>query len=177
MLKYLLLSKMKFLLLIILTIVTFQNINAQGEIYCKVDGDDFIGKVESAALVTIGSENFIQVKAVEGEKMMFVYLKTTKLGDPTPVTLEYRDRDSVNTLPPDAELVWAPDGPERPQWNSVEGKTVVNQYDSTAKTISGTFEFVVEKFSYSSRANANRPKAEIEEGKFSNIKYIIEETK
>ena len=165
------------LFIFFLCVITFHRINAQEQLLCKVNDKDFEGKIESAVLVNMGSEKFIQVKAVDGDRIMFVYLKTTKLKPANTVTLEYRAIDSVNTTPPDAEIVWAPEGPEKPQWNSVEGKAVINQYDPESKTISGIFDFVVEKFSYSSRANSKRPSAEITNGRFNNIHYIEEEKK
>jgi len=157
-----------------LSIFVFSNINAQENILCKINSDNFDGKIESAVLVHIGNEYFVQIKAVDDDKIMYMYLKTEKLKDEMPVTLDYRDRDSANTQTPDAEIVWAPEGPDRPQWNSVEGKVVVTEFNREGRTISGEFDFVVEKFSYSSRANAKRPNAEIKDGKFSNVHFKIE---
>lgn len=157
-----------------LSIITAGIINAQESIICNIDGKNFEGKIESAALVSLGNEDFIQIRAVDDDKIMYLYIKTAKLKNEPPVTLNYKDHDPEKGQTPDAEIVWAPDGPERPQWNSVDGALKVSQYDPANKTISGTFEFVVEKFSYSSKANDDRPSVKIKDGKFNDVQYKIE---
>ena len=168
------LHRISFPLMLLFSILIFNNVNAQANLLCKINGNNFVGKIESAVLIHLGNENFIQIKAVDDNKIMYMYLKTAKLKSAMPITLDYKDRDSANTQSPDAEIVWAPEGPDRPQWNSVDGKVVITEYNPEGKTISGAFDFVVEKFSYSSRANASRPNAEIKDGKFSSIKYKVE---
>lgn len=38
---------------------------------------------------------------------------------------------------PDAEIVWVPDGPDNPQWNTVNGQFVVTRWDTPSNIISG----------------------------------------
>lgn len=173
--KVFLKSGKKFVPLFILILITaFNVIKAQENITCKINGKNFTGKIENAVLVSLGNEDFIQIRAVDDDKIMYLYIKTAKLKNETPVTLNYKDHDTEKGQTPDAEIVWAPDGPERPQWNSVDGALKITQYDPGNKTISGTFEFTVEKFSYSSKANDSRPSAKIEDGKFENVLYKVE---
>lgn len=169
--------KKEFLFAFILSALSFQHTFAQTEMLCKVDGDDFKGKVEDAVQVSIGSENFIQIKSVDGDHILYMYIKTSKLSGGVPVTLNFKDHDPQKGEMPDAEVVWVPDGPDKPQWNSVDGSLIVTQFDPAAKTISGTFEFKVEKFEYSSKAKDDRPSETIEEGKFNSLQYRIEENK
>ncbi|MBX3009648.1 MAG: hypothetical protein KF816_16615 [Melioribacteraceae bacterium] len=147
---------------------------AQNKISCTVDGKDFPGKVSSAQLVTIGNDKFIQVHADAGDKIMHLYLKESKLLEQLPVELVYVPRDEEKGESPDAELIWAPDGADAPQWNSIEGKAIVEIYDTANRTVSGSFQFTVEKHTYSSRKDKPRPKAEIENGKFENITFAPE---
>lgn len=60
-------------------------------------------------------------------------------------------------------------------WNTVEGEEEITSHDEAGKTLSGTFEFVVEKFEYSSKDNKKRPRVDVRDGKFTNITYKIEE--
>lgn len=144
---------------------------------CKVDGKFFSGKVTEALQVKLGEENFIRIKAEAEEKIMYLYCKMSAIKGETPVKLKYREHNEEKGETPDVEVIWVPEGPERPQWNCVEGESVVTQFNAESRTISGTFEFIVEKFQYSSRADKKRPRAEVTNGIFSNIQYTIEEPK
>lgn len=144
---------------------------------CKVDGKFFSGNVTEALQIKLGEENYIKIKAEADEKFFYLYCKVSAIKGETPVKLEYREHNEEKGETPDSEVIWVPDGPERPQWNCVEGEAVVTQFNAESRTISGTFEFVVEKFQYSSRADKKRPRAEMTNGIFSNILYTIEEPK
>jgi hypothetical protein len=159
-----------------LFVVTTLN-NAQSKINCVVNGKDFSGKVSSAQLVTIGNDKFIQVHADAGDKIMHLYLKESKLQDQLPVELVYIPRGEENGDSPDAELIWAPDGADAPQWNAIEGKAIVENYDVENRSVSGSFSFTVEKHTYSSRKDKPRPKAEIKNGIFENITFTPEKEK
>jgi hypothetical protein len=152
--------------------------SVSGQVFsCKVDGKFFSGKITEAFSTMLGEENFIKIKAEADDKIIYLYCKVSALKGETPIELKYREHNNEKSETPDSEIIWVPEGPERPQWNCVEGESIVTQYDAESKTISGTFEFVVEKFQYSSRADKKRPRAEITNGIFSNIQYIIEEPK
>ena len=144
---------------------------------CKVDGKFYSGSVTENLQIKLGEENYIKIKAEAEEKFIYLYCKVSAIKGEIPVKLKYREHNEEKGETPDAELIWVPEGPERPQWNCVEGEAIVTQYDAESRTISGTFEFIVEKFQYSSRADKKRPRAEITNGIFSNIQYTIEEPK
>ena len=171
------LVKMLFYLTGVLLTVFSVDIAAQSVISCKVDGDNFTGKIEDAVQVTIGEEHFIQIKSTYDDKILYLNIKTTKLKGEMPITLKYKDLESGQTGMPDAEVVWVPDGPDKPQWNTVEGKAVITKFDMDNKIISGKFEFTVEKFQYSSKAKDSRPSEDVEEGTFNEISYRVEEKK
>jgi hypothetical protein len=145
---------------------------AQSSFICNVKGSTFNGKVKEAVLVQLNKEKFIQLNVVDGDKILYLYIKTSKIKD-LPVTLNYVAPDT-NNIAPESEIIWAPDGPENPQWNAVDGKTLVTEFDPAKKVISGTFEFKVEKFEYSSEENQTRPSMDITDGKFTNITYKVD---
>ena len=157
--------------------VVATQINAQSKINCVVDGKDFSGKISSAQLVTIGNDKFIQVHADADDKIMHLYLKESKLQEQLPVELVYIPRGEENGDSPDAELIWAPDGADAPQWNAIEGKAIVENYDVENRSVSGSFSFTVEKHTYSSRKDKPRPKVEIKNGIFENIIFAPEKEK
>ncbi len=146
-------------------------VNAQSAFTCKVDGDEFIGKIADAVQVSMGKENFLQIRTQHETQGMHLYIKLTKLSGQLPVTLKYVPQSAENNAAPDAEVIWVPD-PEAPQWNTIEGELVVTSFDTASKTISGNFSFVVEKAEYGSK---NKKTLEIEEGKFLIAQYKIEE--
>jgi hypothetical protein len=148
------------------------SVSAQSNFTCSVKGSSFNGKIKEAVLVQINKEKFIQLNVVDGDKILYLYIKTSKIND-LPVTLNYVQPDT-NNIAPESEIIWAPDGPENPQWNAVEGKTLITEFDPEKKIISGTFEFKVEKFDYTSDVNQSRPSMEITDGKFTNITYKVE---
>lgn len=161
---------------IILFVLFCYNVQAQVFTF-KVDGKIFNGTVTEAVVVDLGEVNYLQIKAEANDKIVYLYCKEALLKSDTPIKLEFRERNQEKEETPDSEVIWVPEGPDNPQWNSVKGETVVTQHDPKNKTISGTFEFVVEKFQYSSKANKKRPSAEITNGIFSNVQYRIEEKK
>ena len=165
-----------FVFALIITVFSFDTY-AQSLISCKVDGDDFAGKIEDAVQVTIGDENFIQIKSTYDDKILYLYIKTVKLKGEMPVTLKYKDQESGQSGMPDAEIIWVPEGPDKPQWNTVDGKAVITKFDMENKLISGKFDFTVEKFQYSSKAKDKRPSNDVEDGLFNDINYRIEEKK
>ena len=167
-----------YILSMLLLMLLFMNNNtcyAQQKLSCTINGDKFNGKIESAAKVKFGSENLIQIKSVDDDKILYLYIKSSKLSDKLPLTLNFKDHDPTKGELADAEVVWAPDGPDNPQWNSVDGKLVVTYYDSINKVISGNFDFIVEKFVYGTKAEEKRPSEEIKEGKFESIDYKVDE--
>lgn len=149
---------------------------AQSTVTFKIDGDNFTGTVETAALININEENYIQIKAVNKEQLVFLYLKEKLLKGEFPVTLEYKAIDPEKKQTPDAELVWAPGGGEQPPWNTIEGEAVITQYDSQAKTVSGTFEFVVQKQDFSTKKDQKKEVVDIEKGLISNIQFVVDLT-
>ncbi|MEW6196801.1 MAG: hypothetical protein AB1521_16765 [Bacteroidota bacterium] len=144
---------------------------------CEIDGDEFIGTVNDAVLVDLGEEEYLQIHAMFDKKVLYLYLKTALFKNPVPLTLVYRQHNHETGETPDAESIWAPDGADGPQWNTIEGEAVITAVDESTKTISGNFEFVVEKASYSSRPDKKNPTIDIREGKFVNIQYRLEEKK
>ena len=149
------------------------NLSAQTFISCEINGEEYKGKVEDAVQVSMGNDNFIQIKTTQGNKILYLYIKASKLSGSIPIILNKEKNDTTGQIP-DAEVIWVPDGPDNPQWNTLEGELKVTQFDPENKLISGTFEFKVEKQVYSSKANDNRPRANIREGKFESLKYRIE---
>ena len=149
------------------------NLFAQTIISCEINGEEYKGKVEDAVQVSMGKDNFIQIKSTQDNKILYLYIKESKLNGTMPIALNKAQDDTSGQIP-DAEVIWVPDGPDNPQWNTLEGELKVTQFDSENKIISGTFEFKVEKQVYSSKANDNRPRANIREGKFESLKYRIE---
>ena len=148
---------------------------AQTTFNCKVDGDEFTGKINDALVVKIGEENYIQIRVEDKESVLYLYLKATKVSNEIPLKLEYMEHDPEKGQTPDAEIIWAPEGGDGPQWNTVKGKAVITSVDETSQTISGNFEFTVEKFSYSSKANQERPSLDVTDGMFANVQYRTEE--
>lgn len=147
---------------------------AQSSITFKIDGSDFTGAVQEAVLINIGGENYIQIKAARKDQLVFIYLKEKNLKGELPVILKYKEHDHEKKQTPDAEIVWAPGGGDQPAWNTIEGGASITQYDSVAKTISGTFEFVVEKQNTSTKKDIKMERADIEEGKIGNVKFTID---
>ena len=166
--------KKNFLLLIVvfagLSLSTIK-ILAQSTVTCKVDGDNYTGKVADAVQVTIAKEDFLQVRTQQENHSMHLYIKLTKLASALPLTIKYVAQSAENPGLPDAEVIWVPD-PEQPQWNTIEGELVVTAFDAASKTIAGNFEFVVEKAEYGSK---KKKTMEVDEGKFSIVNYKIEE--
>lgn len=150
-----------------LTVETY----AQSTFTCKVDGDEFSGKVADAVQVSLGKETFLQIRTQQETHGMHLYVKLTKLTGQFPITLKYVPQSAENNAAPDAEVIWVPD-PEQPQWNTIDGELVVSSFDSASKTISGNFNFVVEKAEYGSK---NKKTLEVEDGKFLIAQYKIEE--
>lgn len=167
-------SKTLFLGVLFSLIIT-GSINAQMVFTCEVDGDEFVGKVNDAVIVNLGKEEFLQIHAMYDEKVLYLYLKTSLFKNPAPFTLQYRPHNYETGETPDAESIWAPDGADGPQWNTIEGEAIITSVDENAKTVSGVFEFTVEKATYSSRPGKKNPTVEISEGKFSNIQYRYED--
>jgi hypothetical protein len=161
---------------IILAALFYYNVQAQVFTF-KVDGKFMNGKITEAVIVNLGEADYLQIRAEAEDKIVYLYCKEALLKGELPVKLKFREHNHEKGETPDSEIIWVPDGPDRPQWNSIKGETVVTQHDTENKTISGTFEFVVEKFQYSSKANAKRPSAEITSGVFSNVQYRVEEKK
>lgn len=166
-----------FLSLLLVVFAFLENVDAQAIVKCNIDGDEFEGTVKDAHLVSFGAEQFIQIQVAKGDKILYLQLKHSKLTEPLPINLDYRAHNYDTGETPDAEMIWAPDGPEDPQWNTIEGKALVTSYDPETKTLAGSFEFVVEKQVYSSRKDKPSPKAEVENGMFTNIVYSIPEKK
>lgn len=168
----------KYILQISIILFVFFYYNAQAQVFTfKVDGKFMNGKITEAVVVNLGEADYLQIRAEAEDKIVYLYCKETLLKSDVPVKLEFREHNHEKGETPDSEIIWLPDGPDRPQWNSIKGGTVVTKHDPENKTISGTFEFMVEKFQYSSKANAKRPGAEITSGVFSNVQYRVEEKK
>lgn len=152
--------------------------NAQAQVFTfKADGKFMSGKITEAVVVNLGETDYLQIRAEAEDKIVYLYFKEALLKGEPPVKLEFREHNHEKEETPDSEIIWVPDGPDNPQWNSINGETIITQHDPEGKTISGTFEFVVEKFQYSSKANKKRPGAEITSGIFSNVQYRVEEKK
>lgn len=150
-------------------------VSGQSTISCKIDGGDFNAKVEEALLVKIGNDNFIQIKSTAAEKILYVYIKTSKLKGDFPITLNFADHDSEKGEMPDAEVVWVPDGPDNPQWNSIDGEMIVSQFDPDARTITATFEYEVQKVQYGSKSKNKTPNVEITNGKIEALHYGVDQ--
>lgn len=166
--------KKNFFLLIVvfvgLSLLTVET-QAQSTLTCKVDGDNYAGKIADAVQVTIAKEDFLQVRTQQENHSLHLYIKLTKLTSTLPLTIKYVSQSTENPALPDAEIIWVPD-PEQPQWNTIEGELVVTAFDPASKTITGNFDFVVEKAEYGSK---KKKTMEVEEGKFSIANYKIEE--
>lgn len=145
---------------------------AQTSFTCEVDGDEFHGEIKESLLVNLGKENYIQVKLENGGKIMYMYLKASKLNGGLPAKLEYKPHDAATNQTPDAEIVWVPDGPDEPAWNAIEGYAEVVSFNPETKTLSGNFNFMVEKAVYGSKKNSET--VEITDGKFLNLVYKLE---
>lgn len=156
----------------ILFISVNQTVSAQS-FTCLIDGNDFTGKVTEAVQVKIGKEAFLQMKIQNGDKGIYLYLKVDKMKGELPVKLEYAPHNYETGKSPDAEIIWVPDGPENPQWNAIEGQTEVLKFDQANKIVSGNFSFVVEKMVYGQETE--KKTLNIKEGKFSDVKYIVEQ--
>lgn len=171
-------KKLLFLNAVLFFVFTSVSVStAQTTFNCKVDGDEFTGKLNDAVVVKIGEENYIQIRVEDEESVIYLYLKAAKVNSEMPSKLEYMEHDHEKGQSPDAEIIWAPDGGDGPQWNTVKGNAVVTSVDETNKSISGTFEFTVEKFSYSSKADQERPSLAVTDGMFANVQYRTEEIK
>jgi len=140
---------------------------------CKVDKDVFTGKVNNALLTNVGEIKYVQIPVVNNNKLMYLYLKESKLSEETPITLVYKEHNFETGETPDAELVWAPDGADSPQWHSTKGEAVVTYFNSEERIVSGTFNFIVEKASYSSRPDRKKQTSSISEGIFEDIKFNV----
>lgn len=138
---------------------------------CNVEKDVFRGKVNEAVVMNIGEEQYVQIQTTNGDKLLYLYIKKSKLNEEIPITLEYKEHNFDTGQTPDAEAIWAPDGADAPQWHSIEGEAVVSSYNKENDAITGTFEFVVEKASYSSRADRKKQTAKITNGVFENIQF------
>ena len=158
----------KLYILIFLLITTVSN--AQTVLSCKIDGDEFVAKNFDATQIKMLNTDYIQIKIENDGKLLFLYLKMEKLKGELPVKLEYSE-PKENQIP-DVELVWAPN-PDEPQWNSIEGKAEITSFNNETKTISGIFEFVVEKMEYGTKKK--KPRLDVEDGVFKNIIYKLEE--
>ncbi len=167
--------RLVFLLFILALVLIPGKIFSQDFLTCNVDGDEYKGKIEEAAQVKIGDEHFIQVKSTQGDHILYLYIKLSKVNDNLPITLNHKDHDAEKGEMPDAEIVWVPDGPDSPQWNTVDGNLTVTQFNTANKTISGTFEFKAEKHVYGSKAKKERPSVELKSGKFESLHYKVEE--
>ncbi|MEW6508154.1 MAG: hypothetical protein AB1432_10460 [Bacteroidota bacterium] len=161
---------------IILSSVFYYNATAQ-VFSLKVDGKFMNGKVTEAVIINLGLTDYLQIRAESEDKIVYLYCKADALKGEAPVKLKFREPNYEKGEKPDSELIWVPEGPDNPQWNSISGETDIIEHDPINKTISGTFEFVVEKFQYSSKANKKRLSAVITNGIFSNVQYRIEEKK
>jgi hypothetical protein len=113
------------------------------------------------------------VKSTEGDHILYLYIKLSKINNNLPLTLNNKDHDVEKGEMPDAEIVWVPDGPDSPQWNTVDGTLTVTSFNTDERTISGTFEFKAEKHVYGSRAKKERPSVELKNGKFENLHYKL----
>lgn len=168
----------KYILQISIILFAFFYYNAQAQVFTfKVDGKFMNGKITEAVVVNLGEADYLQIRAEADDKIFYLYCKEALLKSEPPVKLQFREHNHEKGETPDSEIIWVPDGPDNPQWNSIKGETVITQHDIENKTISGTFEFVVEKFQYSSKTNKKRPSAEITSGVFSNVQYRVEEKK
>ena len=156
----------------ITTLVLINNVNYAQTFSCVVNGNTFTGKVTEALQVNIGKQNFLQIKIQNGDKGMYLYLKVDKIKGELPVKLEYMPHNYETGQTPDAEIIWVPDGPDNPQWNSIEGSSEITKFDEAAKTISGSFEFEIEKMVYGT--DNQKETAKIKDGKFEGIVYKID---
>ena len=166
-------KKNRLLFLLLIAILFVSSAVFSQSFSCKVDKDLFNGKVNNALLTIVGDVKYIQIHVVKNDKLMYLYLKESLLNNETPITLEYKEHNYETGVTPDAELVWAPDGADRPQWHSVEGEAIITSYNADEKTLSGTFHFVAEKASYSSRPDRKKQTAAITEGIFENIRFTL----
>jgi hypothetical protein len=168
----------KYILQTSIILFAFFYYNTQAQVFTfKVDGKFMNGKITEAVVVNLGEADYLQIRAEAEDKIVYLYCKEALLKSEPPVKLQFSEHNHEKGETPDSEIIWVPDGPDNPQWNSIKGETVITQHDVANKTISGTFEFVVEKFQYSSKANKKRPSAEITSGVFSNVQYRVEEKK
>ena len=158
------------ILVVIFDSATDQSAFAQSSFTFKAENKTFVAKEMEAALVDINNEKVIQIRVANADKIAYLYLKYASIKD-IPSSLKYIEHDEAKGKSSESEIIWVPDGPDNPQWNSVKGKTVITKFDLEKKLISGTFEFKVEKFEYSSEGNGKRPSMEIAEGQFSDIQY------
>lgn len=154
------------------TLVLINNINYAQTFSCVINDNAFTGKIAEALQVNIGKQNFLQIKIQNGDKGMYLYLKVDKIKGELPVKLEYMPHNYETGQSPDAEIIWVPDGPDNPQWNSVEGYSKITKFDEAAKTISGSFEFEIEKMVYGT--DSKKETTEIKNGKFESIAYKID---
>lgn len=168
----------KYILRISVILFAFFYYNLQAQVFTfKVDGKLINGKIAEAIVVNLGDADYLQIRAEADDKIVYLYCKTSAINGELPAQLKFREHNHEKGETPDSEIIWVPEGPDKPQWNSIKGETVVTQHDPENKVISGTFEFVVEKAQYSSKANAKKPSAEITSGIFSNVQYRVEEKK
>ncbi|MCK9281265.1 MAG: hypothetical protein M0P71_11635 [Melioribacteraceae bacterium] len=134
---------------------------------CEIDGNTFLGKIEEAALQKRNDLDYVQIKAAQGDKVLFLVFNISLLtGKDFPATLEYLAPDYDKGISPESEAIWLPEGVEKPQWNAIDGKSVVLKYDPTTLVFEGKFEFEVQKVSYKYPPPEDLPKVDIENGKF-----------
>jgi len=168
----------KYILRVSIILFAFFYYNVQAQVFTfKVDGKFINAKITDAVIVNMGEIDYLQIRAEADDKIVYLYCKVSAMKAELPAQLKFREHNHEKGETPDSEIIWVPEGPDKPQWNSIKGETVVTQHDPESKVISGTFEFVVEKAQYSSKANAKKPSAEITSGIFSNVQYRVEENK
>jgi len=156
-----------------LLIIFSQKIDAQTTFSFKIDTLSFNGSVKDAVVITADHESYVKIDAADGGKAIVLYLGLSKLNK-LPASLPFKHHDHTKGETTDSEFIWIPEGKEGAKWISSEGKTIVTQYDSVKKTLSGSFEYTVQK---SERAKDKpRQKLEVTKGLFHNVQYRTEET-
>lgn len=165
---------LSFFLFLFLPAIFSPNINAQTTFSFKVDTLSFNGTVKDALLITADHESYVKIDAVDGSKAIVLYLGLAKLNK-LPASLPFVHHDHKKGETTDSEFIWIPEGKEGPIWISSEGKTIVTQYDSEKRTLSGSFEYTVQKSEKSK--DKPRPKLEVTKGKFENVQFRVEEKK
>lgn len=157
---------------LLLLIIVSQKIDAQTTFSFKVDTLSFNGSVKDAVVINADRESYVKIDAVDGDKAIVLYLGLSKLNK-LPASLPFAHHDHSKGETTDSEFIWIPEGKDGPKWISSEGKTIVTQYDSVKKTLSGSFEYTVQKSEKSK--DKPRPKLEVTKGQFQNVQYKVEE--